>query len=53
MDATQRNVKATIKNLKTGKVTYQIYRQLPHDTPIVTGKRISNWQLVVAVEEVQ
>jgi hypothetical protein len=51
--ATQRAVKATIKNLKTGKMTYQIFRQLPHDPKLEVGKRLSNWQLVIAVEEVQ
>jgi hypothetical protein len=50
MEATH-NVKATIKNLKTGKVTFQLFRQLPHDPKIEVGKRISNWQLVTAVEE--
>lgn len=47
------NIKATIKNLKTAKLTYQIFRQLPHDTPIVVGKRLGNSQLVIAVEEVR
>jgi hypothetical protein len=55
------NVKATIKNIKTGTVRFQIYRQLPHDPKIVVGSILpaglrdprSNRQLVIAVEEVQ
>jgi hypothetical protein len=45
------NAKVTVKNLKTGKVTYRIMRQMAHDPKIVVGKRLSNWEVVTAVEE--
>jgi hypothetical protein len=55
------NVKATIKNIKTGQITFQIYRQLPNHPKIEVGSLmpaklrdpLSNRQLVIAVEEVQ